>query len=83
MSTTRRRPLGPGQDLPDPPARDPRARTAAERAAASEWVEQLPAASQAPAVGGRRRLGAGPVDAGAADATAPVYVISETYSTDR
>lgn len=61
----RRRSLGPGPDLPDPPARDPRALTVAERAAAGEWTA-APTPPAAPAPYGRRRLGAGPTDPGTA-----------------
>ncbi|MFC5157022.1 hypothetical protein ACFPRH_35450 [Streptomyces amakusaensis] len=55
---TRRRSLGAGTALPDPPVRDPRARTAAERAADAAWVE-LPAGGPAVPPGVRRRLGSG------------------------
>ncbi|MFE0778789.1 hypothetical protein [Streptomyces sp. NPDC058861] len=70
MSTAPRRPLGPGRaDPPVLPARDPRSRSAAERAAAGEWTAEpdpviedaLP--EERPA---RRRLGPGPADPGAA-----------------
>ncbi|MFD7961341.1 hypothetical protein ACFV5J_11120 [Streptomyces zaomyceticus] len=75
MSTARRRPLGPGRtDLPEPAARDPRAMTAAERAAAGDWTAE-PAPAPAPAPAGRseprparRRLGGGPADPGTAPA---------------
>ncbi|MFD3353420.1 hypothetical protein [Streptomyces fradiae] len=63
MSTTaRRRVLGPGPDVsPDPPARDPRARTAAERAADGEWTaDPAPGAPRSRPPGGRRPLGPGP-----------------------
>ncbi|MEV6048777.1 hypothetical protein [Streptomyces xanthochromogenes] len=63
MSTQHRRPLGAGQDLPEPPPRDPRTLTAAERAAASTWVE-APGTVPPVARTGRRRLGTGPVDPG-------------------
>ncbi|MCT9094242.1 hypothetical protein N4G70_36185 [Streptomyces sp. ASQP_92] len=43
--------------------RDPRTLTAAERAAASTWVE-APASVQPVVRTGRRRLGTGPVDPG-------------------
>ncbi|MER7623809.1 hypothetical protein [Streptomyces sp. NPDC126503] len=66
MSTPHhRRGLGLGPDLPDPPARDPRALTAAERAAASEWTA-APTPPAEPAPYGRRRLGTGPADPGTA-----------------
>ncbi|MFI0986365.1 hypothetical protein [Streptomyces exfoliatus] len=71
MSTARRRPLGPGRtDLPEPAARDPRAMTAAERAAAGDWT-----AEPGPVLAGRseprparRRLGGGPANPGTASA---------------
>ncbi|MEU9797205.1 hypothetical protein AB0E27_42865 [Streptomyces sparsogenes] len=59
MSTRRR--LGPGPAIAPPAARDPRARTAAERAADGDWVElpDDPAPARVPP-GGRRTLGPGP-----------------------
>ncbi|MER5563853.1 hypothetical protein ACFXPM_19500 [Streptomyces sp. NPDC059095] len=63
MSTQHRRPLGPGQDLPEPPPRDPRTLTAAERAAGSTWAE-APATTPPAAHTGRRPLGTGAVDPG-------------------
>ncbi|MET9725505.1 hypothetical protein [Streptomyces zaomyceticus] len=71
MSTARRRPLGPGRtDLPEPAARDPRAMTAAERAAVGDWtVEPAPApAARSEPRPARRRLGGGPADPGTAPA---------------
>ncbi|QGZ52526.1 hypothetical protein GPZ77_33200 [Streptomyces sp. QHH-9511] len=74
MSTAPRRPLGSGRtDLPEPAARDPRAMTAAERAAAGDWT-----AEPAPAPAGlpesrparRRRLGSGPADPGTTSTSA-------------
>ncbi|MFE2045946.1 hypothetical protein ACFXAZ_34505 [Streptomyces sp. NPDC059477] len=56
MSTTRRA-LGAGQDIPEP-VRDPRARTAAERAADGAWVAEQQEVRRVPP-GGRRRLGTG------------------------
>ncbi|MFF8815748.1 hypothetical protein [Streptomyces pactum] len=55
-----RRPLGPGRPLPDAALRDPRTRTAAERAADGEWLlddgaEPGPGRRRA----GRRVLGTG------------------------
>ncbi|MFF4181454.1 hypothetical protein [Streptomyces sp. NPDC001750] len=74
MSAVHRRALGPGTDRPrpEPPARDPRTLTAAERAAAGEWTaEPAPVSpSAAPGGGGRRRpLGTGPADPGTAPKT--------------
>ncbi|MFJ5954167.1 hypothetical protein [Streptomyces noursei] len=57
--TSTRRPLGAGTDRPTPelPERDPRTRTAAERAADGDWVE-APADPPAPVkASGRRPLG--------------------------
>ncbi|MGW4855345.1 hypothetical protein ACWEPZ_29385 [Streptomyces sp. NPDC004288] len=67
MSTARhRRTLGPGPDVPEPPARDPRALSAAERAANGEWTATpAPALPDAPRPA-RRRLGGGPTDPGTA-----------------
>ncbi|MFJ2745400.1 hypothetical protein ACIO3O_37720 [Streptomyces sp. NPDC087440] len=63
MSSTRpRRPLGAGQQIPDPEPKDPRARTVAERAADEEWTVS-PERSR-PATRGRRPLGTGPVGDG-------------------
>ncbi|MEV8528997.1 hypothetical protein AB0451_33400 [Streptomyces sp. NPDC052000] len=46
MSMPHRRPLGAGQDLPEPPPRDPRSFTAAYRLAATRArAEQQAAAS--------------------------------------
>ncbi|MFC8583686.1 hypothetical protein ACFUGD_03800 [Streptomyces sp. NPDC057217] len=71
MSTARRRPLGPGRtDLPEPAARDPRAMTAAERAAAGDWTaEPTPAPLQPWPF--QRRLGGGPAAPGTAPAPVP------------
>ncbi|WP_406489715.1 hypothetical protein OH736_45950 (plasmid) [Streptomyces sp. NBC_01650] len=69
MSAARRRELGPGTDRPrpEPPARDPRTLTAAERAAVGEWtVEPAPVSPQRAPVGRRRVLGTGPADPGTA-----------------
>ncbi|MFB7454014.1 hypothetical protein [Streptomyces sp. NPDC056194] len=64
MSTARRRALGPGPDVPEPTTRDPRALTAAERAAAGDWTaEPAPAPSTEPRPA-RRALGGGPTDPG-------------------
>ncbi|MGA5069324.1 hypothetical protein ACPB9E_37245 [Streptomyces exfoliatus] len=71
MSTARRRPLGSGcTDLPEPAARDPRAMTAAERAAACNWTPEptlapAPAALPESRLGRRRRLSPGLADPGA------------------
>jgi hypothetical protein len=54
MSTPRRT-LGTGTDRPVS-TRDPRARSAVERAIGGDWVE-VPAPDPAPAPTGRRRLG--------------------------
>ncbi|MEV5567897.1 hypothetical protein AB0L54_34340 [Streptomyces sp. NPDC052196] len=63
MSTTpHRRPLGTGRNMPEPPPRDPRTLTAAERAVKSHWVE-LPVSTPTTRAG-RRPLGTGPVDPG-------------------
>ncbi|MGA5198140.1 hypothetical protein [Streptomyces exfoliatus] len=68
MSTAPRRPLGPGRtDLPEPAARDSRAMTAAERAAAGDWTaEPAPAPPGLPEfrLARRRRLSSGPADPG-------------------
>ncbi|MBX9427500.1 hypothetical protein [Streptomyces lateritius] len=72
MSTARRRPLGPGRtDLPEPAARDPRAMTAAERAAAGDWTDEPAASAPLQPWPFRRRLGGGPADPGAAPAPVP------------
>ncbi|MFD3572231.1 hypothetical protein [Streptomyces sp. NPDC058667] len=74
MSTAPRRPLGPGRtDLPEPPVRDPRAMTAAERAAAGDWTaEPTPAPDGLPEPRpARRRLGGGPADPGAVSVPLP------------
>ncbi|MFF9432009.1 hypothetical protein [Streptomyces sp. NPDC014746] len=65
MSTVRhRRTLGPGPDVPEPLARDPRTLTAAERAANGEWTAvPTPELLDAPRPA-RRRLGGGPTDPG-------------------
>ncbi|MFI1890744.1 hypothetical protein [Streptomyces jumonjinensis] len=55
---TGRRLLGAGSERPDPPARDPRARTAAERAVDGEWIAER--ASPAGGVSGGRRRTLGP-----------------------
>ncbi|MFF3606925.1 hypothetical protein [Streptomyces sp. NPDC002463] len=68
MSTVRRQPLGPGPEIPEPTARDPRALTAAERAAAGEWTAApapVPPTEPRPA---RRRLGGSLADPGTAPA---------------
>ncbi|MFI1660484.1 hypothetical protein ACH4ZU_37090 [Streptomyces sp. NPDC020472] len=68
MSTARPRPLGPGPEIPERTARDPRALTAAERAAAGEWAAApapVPPTEPRPA---RRRLGGGPAGPGTAAA---------------
>ncbi|MEV8107091.1 MULTISPECIES: hypothetical protein [unclassified Streptomyces] len=69
MSAVPRRELGPGTDrpLPEPPARDPRTLTAAERAAAGEWTVEPAPPRRAP-TGRRRALGTGPADPGTAPA---------------
>ncbi|MFD9909504.1 hypothetical protein [Streptomyces sp. NPDC059063] len=57
--STARRPLGQGPDVPIP-VRDPRTRTAAERAADGDWVEkpESPAGPSAvPTTARRRPLG--------------------------
>ncbi|WP_406053508.1 hypothetical protein OG462_44600 [Streptomyces sp. NBC_01077] len=56
MSTARRRALGPGPEISEPAARDPRARTAAERAATGDWTAELAATPPEPRPA-RRRLG--------------------------
>ncbi|MFF0451511.1 hypothetical protein ACFYT4_35020 [Streptomyces sp. NPDC004609] len=59
--TSARRPLGPGIEIPEPPERDPRTRTAAQRAADRDWVEPV---APKPPRHGRRILGNGPVGDG-------------------
>ncbi|MEW1701041.1 hypothetical protein [Streptomyces sp. NPDC091278] len=69
MSTPpRRRALGTGPALPAPAVRDPRALTAAERAAAGEWTAEPAPPSPPPSRPRRRPLGTGPADAGTAPA---------------
>ncbi|WP_143202922.1 hypothetical protein [Streptomyces sp. CB02261] len=65
MSTARRRTLGPGRtDLPEPAARDPRAMTAAERAATGDWTAEPAASAPLASRPARRRLVGGPADPG-------------------
>ncbi|MFE7424828.1 hypothetical protein [Streptomyces sp. NPDC057545] len=69
MSAVRRRALGPGTDrpVPEPPARDPRTLTAAERAAVGDWTAEPAPTPPPPVPGGRRRpLGTGSTDPGTA-----------------
>ncbi|MFJ3099593.1 hypothetical protein [Streptomyces hydrogenans] len=66
MSTApHRRPLGPGPDVPDQLPPDRWARTAAGLAATGEWTAAPDAPPPAPRTG-RRPLGDGPTDPGAA-----------------
>ncbi|MGW0549990.1 hypothetical protein [Streptomyces altiplanensis] len=63
MSTARSRALDPGPDVLEPAVRDPRALTAAERAATGDWtVEPAPGLQEFRP--GRRRFGGGRADSG-------------------